>query len=163
MTAHFTDSCPVCGMSVESVQYSTQYHKMYFHFCSEQCRERFEATPQLYSSKRVEQREPLIRQRQLRLAKPCTVDGVNAIVTQLLMLMGVTEISVKDNRLQIRYDLMQVTQSRIEQSLSELGVMLDNSWWQRFQRGRVHIAEENELDNLASTDGSNYNRPPSGA
>lgn len=160
MNSRLTDHCPVCGMRVTSAQYSTQYHKLYFRFCSEQCRERFEATPQLYSSGRVEQRTPLIKQRQLRLAKPCAPDEVKEIETHLLALMGVTGVTIQDDRLQISYDLMQVTQLRIEQALKELAVTLDNGWWQRLRRGGVRNAEENELSNLASGPRACCNQPP---
>lgn len=160
MNSKLTDHCPVCGMKVVSTQYPMQYHKMYFHFCSEQCRERFEATPQLYSSGTAEQRTPLLKQRQLRLGKPCTPDEIKVIEVNLLALMGVTEVTIQGDRLQISYDLMQVTQLRIEQALNELAVMLDNGWWQRLRRGAVHNAEENELSNLASAPGACCNRPP---
>lgn len=77
--------------------------------------------------------------------------------------MGVREVSFQGDRLQISYDLMQVTQAHIEQTLDELGVHLDNSWWHKARRGWAHNAEENELANLARGDGACCNRPPPGA
>ena len=39
------DICPVCGMKAKADVPSVEHHKMYFHFCSEQRRETFVATP----------------------------------------------------------------------------------------------------------------------
>lgn len=163
MKANLTDRCPVCGMRVESALYKTQYHKMYFHFCSEQCRETFEATPQLYATGTVEKREPVPKQRNLRLPRALTSDEAKAIEVHLMALMGVTKVSFQGDSIQINYDLLQVTQARIEQELNALKVELANGWWQRVRRGWVRDAETNELANLASGSGACCNRPPPGA
>jgi len=163
MKTKLTDHCPVCGMRVESALYKTQYHKMYFHFCSEQCRETFEATPQLYASGAVEKREPVLKYRVLRLASVRAPDEVKAIEAHLMEMMGVTKVQFQGDRLQISYDLLQVTQSRIEQALIELKVELDNGWWQRVRRGWVRDTENNELQNLARGTGACCNRAPPGA
>ena len=156
MKGNLTDHCPVCGMRVRSGQYATQYHKMYFHFCSEQCRERFEATPQLYATGKVEKRTPLLKHRRLRLARLCSPGEVNAIEAKLRDMMGVTEVIVQGMQLSITYDLLLVDQSHIEQVLN-----LDNGWWQRLRRGWVHNAEKNELRNLVSGSRACCNWPPS--
>ena len=39
---------PVCGMTVEDCALETAYEGIRYFFCSEQCRERFLATPHLY-------------------------------------------------------------------------------------------------------------------
>lgn len=163
MKTNLTDRCPVCGMRVESALYRTQYHKMYFHFCSEQCRETFEATPQLYASGTVEKREPVLKQRNLRLARALTADEAEAIEVHLMGLMGVTKVSIQGDSLQINYDLLQVAQARIEQELSALKVELANGCWQRVRRGWVRDTETNEIANRASGGGACCNRAPPGA
>jgi len=158
-----SDICPVCGMATVADVPSVEHHKMYFHFCSEQCRETFEATPQLYASGAVEKRTPVIKYRNLHLAEASTPEDMKVNEACLKEMMGVQEVHFQGDRLQISYDLMQITQAGIEQLLNELGVPLDNSWWQRARRGWTHNAEENELDNLARGDGACCNRSPPGA
>jgi len=139
---------------------TVKHHKMYFHFCSEQCRETFKTTPQLFASGAVEKHSPVIKQRNLRLAKTRDPDEVEVIEGYLLELMGVTEVHFQGTRLQITYDLLQVTQAGIEQLLIKLETALDNSWWQRLRRGWVHNAEQNELSNLVRGTGACCNQPP---
>ena len=160
MKANSTDHCPVCGMKVASAQYKTQYHKMYFRFCSEQCHAMFEATPQLYASGTVEKRIPLLKTRKLRLARLCDAGEERLIEIYLLEMMGVATVYIQDDSLQVSYDLLQVTQARIEQRLNELEAYLDDNWWQRLRRGWIQNAEENELNNLARGSGACCNRPP---
>jgi len=157
-----SDQCPVCGMKVESAQYKTQYHKMYFHLCSEQCRETFATRPQRYANGAVEKRTAVIKHRNLRLAKAHSLDEVKVIEAYLLEMMGMTDAHIQGECLQISYDLLQVTQARIEQLLNKLEAGLDNSWWQRLRRGWIHNTEENELGNLRRGSGACCNRSPPG-
>lgn len=150
----------MCGMRAEAEVSSVAYHKLVFHFCSEQCRETFEATPQLYASGVIEKRTPLLKTRKLRLAKQCDADEVKVLETYLLEMMGVTDAHIQGDYLQISYDMLQVTLVRIEQLLNKIEAGLDNSWWQRLRRGWVHNAEENELGNLARGTGACCNRSP---
>lgn len=155
-----SDICPVCGMATVSGVPSVEHHRMYFHFCSEQCRETFKATPQLYASGAVEKRTPVFKHRRLRLARACDPDEVMVIEAYLQEMMGVTEVHIQGDCLQITYDLLQVTQAHIEQLLNNLEVGLGNRWWQRLRRGWVHTAEKNELGNLTRGPGACCNRPP---
>jgi len=163
MNSDLTTCCPVCGMQVDSVKYKMQYHKMLFHFCSEQCRETFTAKPQLYVGMAVEKRTPVLKRRKLHLARSCSPEAKKKIEARLLELMGVTEVNIQDDHLEICYDLFQVALSQIEQVLNELNVDLDSSWWQRLRRAWIRNAEENELDNLSRRPGACCNRPPPGA
>jgi len=49
-----TSRDPVCGMdiTVADSNYSTTHRSLVFHFCSEQCRERFTQNPALYTGPR---------------------------------------------------------------------------------------------------------------
>jgi YHS domain-containing protein len=163
MNGDLTACCPVCGMQVDSVKYKTQYHKMVFHFCSEQCLETFEAKPQLYVSMAVEKRAPVLKRRKLRLARPCSPEAKKTVEARLLELMGVTDVHIQDDCIEVGYDLLQVTLVQIEQALSELNAQLDGGWWQRLRLGWLRNTEENELDNLSRGPGACCNRPPPGA
>lgn len=41
-------SDPVCGMQIESDQYTIDYLQVHYSFCSPQCQERFMKNPQQY-------------------------------------------------------------------------------------------------------------------
>lgn len=160
MSKRLTEYCPICGMSVASARYRTEYHKIHFHFCSRQCLERFTATPQLYASGVVSEREPLQKQRTLRLARGCTADEIWMIEAELLQVMGVSEVRVDGPWLHLKYDLWQVSQADIEKALSATSPGLRRGWWQRLRQALVHYSEENELANLAQPPAACCNRPP---
>ncbi len=41
---------PVCGMNVqEDSAYSSEYHLQHYHFCSESCQKKFDASPADYA------------------------------------------------------------------------------------------------------------------
>lgn len=154
------EPCPVCGMKIGTGLLTLEYHKIYFHFCSEQCRETFKIHPGLYSSKQDKDRVEVIKCRRLVLSGPLDPEAGQAITEYLQALMGVKEIHLEGCSLLIRYDLLQLTLMQIERSLNEVDIELDNSWWQRLRRSWTHNTEKNELDNLASTPGTCCNRPP---
>ncbi len=158
MIDHKKKHCPVCGMKVGTVPITLEYHKMFFHFCSEQCRETFKDHPGLYTSKQVNDHVELIIRRRLRLAESLDPETSQAITEYLQALMGVKEIHLEGCSLLIRYDLLQLTLAKIECSLNEVDIELDNSWWQRLRRSWARNTEENELINLAP--GACCNRPP---
>jgi len=153
------EQCPVCGMNVDG-EFPLEYHKMFFYFCTEQCRETFKEHPGLYSGKRAKEHGEVIKHRMLRLTKALDAETSLAVTECLRGLMGLKELQLDGCSLAIRYDLLCVTLAQIEQALNELGVTLDNGWWRRFRRGWIHNAEQNELDNLASPPGACCNRPP---
>ena len=156
MTNPLTDHCPVCGMRVRSAQFSAEYHKMFFHFCSQECLERFEATPQL-----AENHPPLIKQRHLLMAERYGAAKRKVVEDELMAMMGVSEVKIEELSIHITYNLLQINQLRIEQRLSGMGVSLDESLKQRFLRGLVHTSEENEIGNLASAPRACCSRYPS--
>lgn len=155
--------CPVCGMPLIEERHIVEYHHMRFNFCSEQCRERFNAQPSLYSSGVIEGREPLLKHRKLCLAIGMDGDTSRAIAACLGAVMGVREVEIKEGCVQITYDLWQVTQAHIEKALSEKNIRLDDSPLQRLRRAWARNLEDNELENLAHAPSACCNRPPPGA
>jgi len=158
-----SDTCPVCGMAVEAEVATVEHHKMYFHFCSEQCREMFIAHPSLYSAKVGKERSEILKRRTMRLAEPLDHEVAELLVPHLLEMMGVKEVLIEDNKVHITYDLLQVTEMQIEKALVEVGIQLGGSWLERLCRGWVHDSEEIELDNLAAPPELLPNRAPPGA
>jgi len=157
------DTCPVCGMRAEVEVPSVEYHKMYFHFCSEQCRECFVARPNLYSGKIGKERSEILKQRTMRLAEPLDSEVTELLISRLKEMMGVKVVEGEGDRVRITYDLLQVTEIQIEKVLAEIGVQLGGGWLERFRRGWVHDSEDNVLDSLAAPPAACCNRAPPGA
>jgi len=151
--------CPVCGPNA-STAHAAEYHKMLFHFCSEQCRENFQAHPGLYSGKRPTDTAAVIKHRKLRLARALKSTAAEALSAHLRSITGVKEVSAQESRLAIRYDLLQLTLTQIERALDRRGFPLDSGWWQKLRRAWMRTTEENELDNLATPASACCNRPP---
>jgi len=157
-----SDTCPVCGMAVEAEVATVEHHKMYFHFCSEQCRGMFIAHPSLYSTRVGKERSEILKRRTMRLAEPLDHEVAELLVPHLLEMMGVKEVLIEDNKVHITYDLLQVTEMQIEKALVEVGIQLGGSWLERLCRGWLYDGEEIELDNLAAPPVHHCNRAPPG-
>jgi len=163
MVDHQVDHCPVCGMKADGGLNTAEYQKMYFHFCSEQCRENFNVHPRLYTGAPHRVREERIRRRILRLAEPVDDKVAALLVSYLNEIMGVRKVAVDSDKLSISYDLLQVIAAQMERKLNEAGVQLDGGWLLRLRRAWIYNSEETELGNLAASPGACCNRPPPGA
>jgi len=162
--AQHSDTCPVCGMKTEVDVQSVEHHKMYFHFCSEQCRETFVAHPSLYMIKAAgKEQSEIFKRRTMHLAEPLGKGGAELLSPYLTKLMGVKEVVIEGDKVRITYDLLQITEIQIEKVLAEVGVKLGGDWLERLRRGWVHDCEDNELDNLAAPPEPLPNRAPPGA
>ncbi len=157
------DICHVCGMTADPVVENVEYHKMYFWFCSGQCRERFVENPALYASKYAPEQKEILKKRTLHLAEPPDEEVAELLTSYLMDLMGVKEVVVEREQLHITYNLLQVTEAQIEEALTEAGLQLDDSWRERLRRAWVHDTEEIELKNLVAKPGSCCNKPPPGS
>jgi len=158
-----SDICPVCGMTAEAGIPSVEHYKMFFHFCSEQCREMFIAHPSLYSTRAGKERSEILKRRTMRLAEPLDNEVSELLIPYLMEMMGVKEVVVEDDKVHITYDLLQVTEMQIEKALVEVSIQLGGGWLERLCRGWVYDSEEIELDNLAAPPALLPNRAPPGA
>ncbi len=154
--------CPVCGMQTSPEVPSVEYHKMYFYFCSEQCRKNFLARPKLYSTKSGKERDEIIKRRTMHLSVSLDKEIATLIISYLTEMMGVRNVVADGDEIHITYDLLQVTEKQIEKALSEVGVQLGGGWLERLRRGWVHDSEETELENLAISATTCCNKPPPG-
>lgn len=155
-----SETCPVCGMKADIEVFSVEHHKMFFYFCSEQCRETFVAHPSLYSAKLGQERSEILKRRTMSLAEPLDKEATELLISYLMKMMGVKKVTVEADKVHISYDLLQATESQIETALVEIGVQLGSSWMERLRRAWVHDCEEIELDNLDSPPAPCCNRPP---
>jgi YHS domain-containing protein len=152
--------CPVCHMPVEPGHLALVYHRMQFAFCSEQCRERFQAAPHLYvgvpgqKAPKQEGRE-VLKRRCLRLDVAPTSEQGRLIAEAIEAMMGVRQITVEGKEVHIAYDLLETTEAQIERTLMETGARLGSGWTERLRRALVHYAEDCEAANMEVAD-----RPP---
>jgi len=153
------DICHVCGMASETEVPTLEYHKMYLHFCSMQCRETFITHPNLYSAASNKQRKVILKQRTMNLDSALDEKSAKVLISQLTEMMGVEKAVIDGDKIIINYDLLQVTRQQIENKLAELGIKFGGKWLERLRRAWLHDSEENELDNLAAPI-HYYHRPP---
>lgn len=150
---------PVCGMEVEPSPAAEQtvYRGIRYFFCSEQCLGRFLGNPRLYVGEpgwKAPKQEgvELIKKRRLRLASPLSPNQAAIVEDALLGVMGVKEVSAREDVLEIRYDLLETSAELIEEQMAAIGVQLGNGWSERLRRAFAHYEEECELDNLVAND-----------
>ncbi len=155
-----SDICPVCDMKTDAEIPSVERHKMYFYFCSNQCRETFISHPGLYNTKVGKKRKEVLKQRTMHMDESLESDVTDLLIPYLKEMMGVKEVVVKENKIKISYDLLQVTEMQIEQALVEVGIRLGGGWLERLCRGWIQDSEKIELDNLAARPAPSCNRPP---
>lgn len=144
-------NCPVCGMAVDDDKYTIVYQQMPFAFCSEQCRTRFNEYPHLYigypGQKAPKQDgQVVLKRRRLRLAQPLSVEDAALVQEVLVMLMGVDEVIVSDDTIEVTYDLLQVGMKELEAALSDAGTRLGGDWMQRLHYALIHESEEWQLE-----------------
>jgi len=144
---------PVCGMQVETDQYTTDYLQVHYAFCSRQCQERFQENPRLYiglpGQKAPKQEgQEIIKKRHLRLAQPLSSAQEDEVVQALQDMMGINAITAAGDLIEITYDLLQATAEQIESRLEEVGIRLGEGWAERLRRAFVHYEEECEIGNL---------------
>lgn len=161
-TLHPTSRDPVCGMDVvvaESTQ-STTWHGLVYHFCCEQCRERFVATPTLYTGPiRSKDIVAIPKRRKLRFVSPDD-ETLRTACGNLLRMMGVSAAVPASDGVTVDYDLRLATLSQIEAVAAGSGLVL-RSGWHRWQRALWKFGEDNEIENAAQAGTAPCcNRPP---
>ena len=150
---------PVCGMQVAPDQHAITHLQMHFAFCSAQCRERFLANPHLYIGQAghkapVQEGHEALKHRRLKLEEPLPDDLAQRAITYINDMMGIGHIEIKGDTIDIKYDLLQVTEAQIESALAEAGYTLDHSWSERLRRAFVHYLKETELSSLEAPPGA---------
>lgn len=144
---------PVCGMQVDPRQLVTEYRESSYAFCSSQCQERFLENPHLYiglpGQKAAKQKGmEVLKQRRLQLAQVLNLSIAENLIEVLQKMMGIKSVVVEGSRIEITYDLLQVTAEQIEVVIVELGVQFGGEWAERLRRAFVHYEEELEIGSL---------------
>ena len=143
----------VCGMEVDSDDISLDYQGIHYIFCSSQCLERFQLNPHLYigypgSEAPKHAGMEVLKKRRLKLAEPFPQEVADQFIEYVEAMMGIHYIEINGNYIEITYDLLQATESQIEQVISDAGVTLGDDLMEKIRRAFVHFMEETEVESL---------------
>lgn len=149
---------PVCHMEVSETSFAIEYEGIHHAFCSAQCRDRFLANPHLYiglpgRKAAAQQGKELIKQRSMVLSAPLSAEQAELVKRELLGMMGICEIRIEGENIEIQYDLMQVTAEQIADKLASIGTALGGGWMERLKLAFVNYQEECEIGSLEVTSG----------
>jgi len=149
----------VCGMEVSADDISLDYQDRHYVFCSNQCLERFQLNPRLYIGYPGNEAPrhagvEVLKQRTLKLAEPLPAEIRTQFIEYIEAMMGIHNIEISGDRITIVYDLLQATESQIEQSISDAGIVLGAGLTEKVRRAFVHFLEETEIDSLEARPGS---------
>lgn len=144
---------PVCHMEVPPESFAIEYEGIHHAFCSTQCKERFLSNPHLYigfpghkapAQKGVE----VIKSRRLVLSTPLDAMQAEQVKRALLEMMGIHEVTIEGDKIEIQYDLIQVTAEQIADKLGLIGIKLGGGWIDRLKLAFINNSEETEVGSL---------------
>ncbi len=144
---------PVCGMVVDGHKIEITYIEVRYVFCSNQCRERFEANPHLYighpGHKAPKQKGvQVVKRRLFKLEQSLSQPDAKVLAKEVYDMMGIRQIHIDGMDIEVTYDLIEVTAEQIEDRMVEIGVKLGEEWSQRLRRGFIHLLEETEVSSM---------------
>ncbi len=144
---------PVCHMQVPPTSFATEYAGGHYAFCSAQCRERFLANPHLYigfpgRKAPAQEGKQVVKRRRLLLSAPLDAIQAEQVKQALLEMMGMHEIVIEGDKIEIQYDLMQVTAEQIADKLALIGADLGGGWIDRLKLAFINNLEEIEISSL---------------
>jgi len=149
-------------MDSRSSTICAEHFGIIYHFCSEQCQQNFLAHPKLYvgmhSAKKKGQ--TIIKERKFRVGKALEAEQVEHIQSTLMDLMGIQRVDINGDRIDVVYDLLEVSVQHIQAVLEDIGVALGPTWAARLKLAWIEYVEENELDNLSLNAPACCNKPP---
>ncbi len=153
MNSNTTLTDLVCGMEINNDDIAVDYLGTHYVFCSDQCRERFQANPHLYigfpgSEAPRHAGVEIIKTRTLKLAEPLSRELADRVIDTISAMMGIQHVEVYDDCIEISYDLLQATEEQIEAAIEEAGAELGDDLVEKIRRAFVHYLEETEAVTL---------------
>lgn len=144
---------PVCHMMVPATSFALQYEGIVRAFCSAQCKERFLENPHLYVGRPghtavARQGKKVIKRRSFVLSAPLDAMQGEQVRLALLGMMGVHEVCIDGNKIEIQYDLVQATAEQIADQLALTGANLGSGWVDRLKLAFINYKEECEIGSL---------------
>lgn len=152
---------PVCHMQVPSTSFATEYAGIHYAFCSAQCNERFLASPHLYigfpgRKAPAQEGKEVIKRHRLLLSAPLDAIQAEQVKHALLEMMGIHEVCIGGDKIEIQYDLIQVTAEQIADKLALIGADLGGGWVDRLKLALINNLEEIEISSLQVDDRKHY-------
>ncbi|MBI4937026.1 MAG: YHS domain-containing protein [Nitrosomonadales bacterium] len=143
----------VCQMQVSPASFATEYAGGHYAFCSAQCKERFLANPHLYigfpgNKAPAQEGKKVIKRRRLLLSAPLDTIQAEKVKQALLEMMGIHEVCIEGDKIEIQYDLIQVTTGQIAHKLALIGADLGGGWIDRLRLAFINNQEEIEINSL---------------
>ena len=144
---------PVCHMDVPAASLATEFEGIHYAFCSEQCRERFLLNPYLYTGypghkAPAQQGIKVVKVRSFALSTPLDSIEAEKVRRALLEMMGIHEVDIGLDKIEIHYDLIQATAEQISDKLELIGTELGGGWKDRLKLAFINYLEECEIGNL---------------
>ena len=122
----------VCGMAVDFDEISADYLGNHYVFCSEQCRERFQENPPLYtdpeSKSPLPEKSDFYRHTILKLPEALPVVVADKLTAYVRTMMGIQYIEAYDDEIELSYDPKQATESQIEAAITRFGETMGEEW-----------------------------------
>ena len=148
-----TDVDRVCHRQVPSTSFATEHAGSHYAFCSVQCRDRFLEHPHLYigypgSPAPAQQGRQVIKRHRLMLSASLDVTQAEKVKRALYGMVGVQEVEIEENRIEIQYDLIIVTMEQIAEKIESTGAHLGEGWLDRLKFALINNLEEIEANSL---------------
>src|SRR4030067_2490296 len=155
---------PVCHMQVISTSFATEYAGGYYAFCSAQCKERFLASPHLYigfpgRKAPAQEGKEVIKRHRFLLSAPLDAIQAEQVKQALLEMMGMHEVSIEGDKIEVQYDLIQVTAEQIADKLALIRANLGGGWIDRVKLALINNLEESESNSLEVEKRDGYHYP----
>jgi len=154
----------VCHMQVPSTSFATEYAGGHYAFCSAQCQERFLANPHLYvgfpgNKAPAQEGTEVIKRHRFTLLAPLDAIQAEQVKQALLEMMGMQEVSIEGDQIEIQYDLMKVTAEQIADKLALTGASLGGNWTDRLKLAFINSLEEIETNSRKVENKKGYHYP----
>jgi YHS domain-containing protein/copper chaperone CopZ len=148
---------PVCHMDVSDTSLKIEYAGIHYGFCSEQCKDRFLANPHLYigvpgHKAPAQKGMQLIKRRRMLLETSLDSEQVTHVRQALFEMMGIQEVAIENDTIDIQYDLLQVTAEQIADKLELIGTQLGGGLMDRLKLAFIDFQEEAEISRLEVED-----------
>jgi hypothetical protein len=90
----------------------------------------------------------VIKRRRLLLSAPLDTSQAEQVKYALLEMMGMHEVCIEVDKIEIQYDLIQVTAEQIADKLVLIGAGLGGGWIDRLKLAFINNLEEVEINSL---------------
>jgi YHS domain-containing protein len=142
-------------MEVSAAFFTQTYRGLELYFCSEQCEQRFRQRPKLYigdpqhGKAAKQQGVEIPKHRKIHLKLPDNAQLKNQLVNKLQSMMGVKQLSLFSDTLEIDYDLVEVSLDEIKHAIVTMELQLDQSLIDKLHDSLLTLSESTELDSLS--------------